>query len=284
MNFLRGVCCCLVVMAQARCLEAPHAAEDLAREIRELTLDAEESYHVRDVELRRGDLKIFLNEGILSFAKPVAGRRVAAFFTTQGVETGDAEILVLPPTAAERASLTSFAGRPNLDEHFNSAVFFFADNTVNDVLQQVPQGRLRNTPGIVEGIAASANDLLQNFGRQFETRILESLLDGHNPVNGYFFAGIGSRELGPFDVLYAPDAVEPVSVGRVVEADNAEPMFQLWTGYRPRSAPLYSRPAPAISNYRIATTIGDDLSISATARFDFAAHADTGRAITLNLS
>ena len=71
-------------------------AAGLAAGLQQLSIDPAQTYRVRDLELFRGDLKIYFSEGILSFATPLAGRRVAAVFTTAHSEGGDAEVLVLP--------------------------------------------------------------------------------------------------------------------------------------------------------------------------------------------
>src|SRR5579883_1295023 len=91
-------------------------AAELARSIAANSLDPQECYRVRELSLVREDVRFFFTDGYLIFAKPVAGRRVAAIFTAD-VEGGDAEVLILPPSRSERKSLASFIDSPNLDEH-----------------------------------------------------------------------------------------------------------------------------------------------------------------------
>ncbi|MBV8070544.1 MAG: hypothetical protein JO270_11600, partial [Acidobacteriaceae bacterium] len=87
---------------------AAHAAA-IAAALEGMSIDPAQTYRVRDLELTRGDIKIYLTEGVLSFATAVDGRCVAAIFTTHGVEGGDAEVLLLPNRSTERASLAAFA-------------------------------------------------------------------------------------------------------------------------------------------------------------------------------
>jgi hypothetical protein len=68
---------CIAVLAVTQALAADTAAS-LAREIREMALDAEEAYRVRDLTLVKEDIRFYLTEGYLVFAKPVAGRRIGA--------------------------------------------------------------------------------------------------------------------------------------------------------------------------------------------------------------
>src|SRR5947209_13258653 len=92
-------------------------ADSISKKLQTLSIDPTKSFHVRDFRLRRGDVSIYLNEGVLAFAEPVGGRTVAAIFTTEGSEGGDGEVILLSSQPAERSSLSSFTGSPNLDEH-----------------------------------------------------------------------------------------------------------------------------------------------------------------------
>src|ERR1035437_2778975 len=99
-------------------------AGDIARAIRESSFDGDECYRVRDLPLIREDIRIYLADGHLIFSRPVAGRRIAAVFVAD-TDGGDAEVLLLPPDRAERRSLARFTGSPNLNEHFQTALFLF---------------------------------------------------------------------------------------------------------------------------------------------------------------
>src|SRR4051812_42488283 len=94
------------------------SAADVARAIRENAFDRDECYRVRDLTLVKEDIRIYFTDGHLIFSKPVEGRRIAAVFAAD-VEGGDAEMIVLPPDRAERASLARYIDSPNLDEHFH---------------------------------------------------------------------------------------------------------------------------------------------------------------------
>ena len=115
----------LLFLASLACLPlTAGTATDLARAIRENSFDRDECYRVRDLTLTKEDARFYLTDGHLIFSKPVAGRRIAAVFTTD-VEGGDGEVLLLPPNRAERVSLARYTGSPNMDEHFKAAVFLF---------------------------------------------------------------------------------------------------------------------------------------------------------------
>jgi hypothetical protein len=251
--------------------------------LHQISLDPEQSYRVRDLQLARGDIKVYLTEGILSFARTIADRRLAAFFTTEGVEAGDAEILVLPPRRSERASLASFIKTPNLDEHFASAVFFFSDNTAQELLDQIEAKQVRKAADAAANLAPRFDPLLRNICENLHVRLVESLLDNHKPVEGFFYGLIGGQTVGNFQVMYEPSIFEPVSVGSPSAASPAE-KFQLWTSFRPRHAPAYIRATPREKSYRIEATIHPDLSMSAQAVFDWLPEETDGRVLALGLS
>src|SRR6266567_7133253 len=115
-------------------------AADVARAVRESSFDRDECYRIRDVTLVQEDIRLYFNEGHLIFSKPVAGRRIAAVFTTD-VEGGDGEIILLPPDRAERRSLATFIDTPNLDEHIKAALLLFT----GDVYEQL-KSQMANNP------------------------------------------------------------------------------------------------------------------------------------------
>jgi Peptidase family M1 domain len=249
-----------------------------------MSVDPDQTYRVRDLNLARGDIKIYLTEGILAFATPLAGHCVAAVFTTAGVDAGDGEILLLPPQRSERASLASFIHTPNLDEHFTSAVFLFTDDTVNELLAQIREAPVRKAAEVKADISTQFNPLLREMSSGIDIRLVQSLLDNHKPDHGLFYSAIFGREIGAFDVMYEPDEFEPIAVGRSLPTGAGHARFQLWTAFRPRRKPVHATPAVTLSNFTIDAAIHPDLSMSVSARFDAVPNLDGGRVISLGLS
>jgi hypothetical protein len=279
----RAIGCALILFAGIGAADAQTAAE-IAGALRQIAIDPEQTYRVRDLQLARGDIKVYLTEGVLSFVTPVAGRRVAAVFTTQRVEAGDAEILVLPQQRSERASMASFTKSPNLDEHFTSAVFLFSDETTKEILEQIETRPIRKAPEFAADFAPRLNSVLRNIAADFDVRLVETLLDNHPPSQGFFYSIISGGGLGAFDVLYEPNDFEPVLVGRPAPAANGEEAFQFWTAFRPRHSGAYVPPAPRLHDYRIDTTILPDLSMSVAASFSVTANESDGRVLPFRLS
>lgn len=267
-------------------MAVPQTAASLAAGLQQLSIDPEQTYHVRDLQLFRGDLKIYLTEGVLSFAAPLAGRRVAVVFTTAHSEGGDAEVLLFPPQRSERASLLRFTKMPNLDEHFNSAVFFFSDNTAEELRQQIEQRPIHPAADLAPELAQEANGILRENSAAIQVRLVGALLDHHARARGFFYGVVGGRDLGAFDVGYDPERFEPVSIGRIATGavPDSEPRFQIWASFRPRGAAPFSYESGRLRNYRVETTIHPDLSMSSVARFDYTTGDSGGPVVMLNLA
>ncbi len=293
---LRSACClCLVQLAGLRMgaagssspLEAsePMTAAQVAAEFSQISLDPNETYHVRDFQLVRGDLKIYFSDGTISFAKPVAGRALAMVFSALDNEFGDAELLVLPPRRSERESLASFTKSPNLDEHFRAAVFFFTDDTRADILRQVEKHLSDKTPEAVEQLAPQWEPVLRGLAADLDVRLISSLFDGHSPSHGIFDGVLKGRQLGAFDVVYQPDDPEPIAIGSV-DAGSGPAHFRLWASFMPRHpVPPENPPSGlALSNYRIETTIHADLGQSSVTQVDASFERGSQRAIELEIS
>lgn len=249
-----------------------------------MSLDPDGSYRVRDLRLTRGDVSIFFNEGILILARPVGGRRIAAVFTTVDTEGGDGEVLLLSAQPSERASLAAATGGPNLDEHFKLAILFFADDTLDEINTQLAKAPLRPAPEAESKVAEQINSVLQHQSDTVNMAMLQALLDAHEPAEGRFFATVVGSELGIFNVICDPGAAEPVTIGRTEIDKDGQASFRIWTGYRPRRAPLYVPPPPAIQDYHLDATIGPDLKMETTAHFLYRANTRNGRTIPLSLS
>jgi len=246
---------------------AAGTAADIARAIRENTFDRDECYRVRDVTLVREDIRLYFNEGRLIFSKPVAGRRIAAVFTTD-VEAGDGEIILLPPDRAERRSLAGYIDSPNLDEHFRAALLLFTGDEYDQIKSQLSANPSnRRTPEIGAVMDEDWSPVLRNLGTSYQTRLTLDLLNGRGGRTGLFAAMINSPKLGNFDVVYDPEGSEQILAGQVANRDNRL-YFDVWTSFSARSF----RDSPArpslvgMRDYRIEATVNPDLSMTAVTR------------------
>jgi len=278
---VRLLCCLLLALA----LHAQDHLAILRAGLQQIAVDRTQTFRVRELEISKGGVKFYLTEGALAFATPVDGHRIAAVYTTAPVEAGDAEVICLPPVSAERASLARFTKSPNLDEHFTSALLFFADNTAEDLLRQIHQHPLHPAPELASEIAAKFGEGLRRNANEIEVRIAQSILDRHSLENSFFYGMLASRSFGTLDFIFQPDQPDTMAFGRVdkrpaLANTNSDYYFQIWSAYRPKST--QNTPLPYhIADYHIDTTIHPDLSLSATADFDYQADSDDGSVISL---
>ncbi len=239
---------------------------ELARSVREAGLDAEECYQVRELTFTREDLKFYFTEGVLIFSKPAGGRRFAAVFSAE-VEGGDGEVIVLPPSRAERQSMGTFTGSPNLDEHIRGALLVFTDRGAEELLARAREsGRKSAERGLL--LAEQYSPVLRNISDSFQTRLVQDILNPDNP-SPLFFAAASGVKLGNFDLFYDPDSREQIQVGQLTTRDNA-PRYDIWTSFESRSIRkgVLQPPKPsfAISDYRIEAVLDDQLHLSAVTR------------------
>ena len=273
----------------ALCLVAPvwaGEADSLARAVRENSFDHEECYRVRDLSLAIEDIKIYLTDGHLIFGRPVGGRRIAAVFVAD-VESGDAEIILLPPDRAERRSLASYIHSPNLDEHFRTGMFLFTNDTYEAILAQLPSNPAnRRTPEIGALLDEQFTPVLRNLSASYQTRLVLDLLNRTTGRQGLFASVLDSPNLGAFDVVYDRLRAEPIIVGQMTSRDNRL-FLDSWTSFQPRSMRSGTGPRVpdlALADYRIEAAIGSDLELRAATRVRVRPSSSGVRAVEFDIS
>lgn len=258
----------LLTMGSCSTVLATGRAADLARDIRENTLDPQECYRVRDLRIVKEDISIYLSEGRLIFSKPVAGRRYAAIFTTD-VEGGDGEIILMPPDRAERSSLAAFTDSPTLDQHFRSVLMFFTGDEYAALKAQMPASQAnRADPELGAVMAEGFNSVLRNLGASYQTRLTLDLLGSPGFPPGLLVAVFNSVKSGNFDVLYDPRGPEQIVVGQSTTRANRQ-YFDTWVSFAAKSTRGQRAPSVerlALSDFRIETTLGADLTLNCVTR------------------
>ncbi|MDE0104077.1 MAG: M1 family aminopeptidase [Bryobacterales bacterium] len=248
-------------------LAAFQADQDLAS-VRMLELDAERCYRVRDVFLEREDVKLYFTDGHLIFAKPVLGRVIAALFVaTRSTDLG--EVLLIPPTAAERQSAARFLGETILTEKFRSAMLFFTDDT-HEALEAALAASPGTRPDLGEGarIAPRWSVVMRNLIDGSSSRVLVDLYSGTDGDTGFFASAIRGAKHGRFDVVVDRSLPEQVVAGQMVRYGGRE-VYETWLRFESRSSRLSRwspRPASArLDRYRIQTRLGTDLHMQVRA-------------------
>jgi len=272
------------------CVAAPHlafgqAAPDLGRQLREIELDPESCLRIRDLQIRRPDVSIYLTDGYLAFSKPVAGRRPFAVF--HAAERGDqGEVLIRPPDRGERASLAKFTGSPILSEQIKDAVFITTDGADQELLAMARQSPL-SKPSLEMGLALSSrfNSVLRNLGDSFQVRLVHDLLTDERAW-GLFYAALSGTQHGNFDVMFDPTAAEQVVLGQVTSAPQGSG-FNVWASFESREArrrPGARPEAGGLTNYRIESVVAPDLSMECLTSADFTPARVIRRALSFEIA
>jgi hypothetical protein len=281
---------CLGVALRAETAPAaPVTAAELGTLLAHNELDPDACYRVNDLKISREDVSVYLTAGYLILAKKVNGVRPAAVFSAD-VDAGDAEVVVLPPDRGERLSLASFAGTPNLDEHFKAGVMVFSDNTGAELEKLIEQdasehGGYRRDADVAARLAAKWNPALRNLSGNFTVRMVQDLLSPGTP--GFFFLATAGARLGGFDVRYDPTLPDQITVGQVSER-NQRLFFDTWTAFAGRAARASATTAVwapfRVEDYRIDANLDDALAMRAVTRVKVIPGATAGRALPFLIS
>ena len=255
---------------------------DLAQSLAQLAMDPDECYRVRDISLVRDEAKTYFNDGYLLFAKPVAGHRAAAVFVA-GEEGGDAELLLQPPTKAERRSLALHAKAPNLDEHFTQALLLFGDATYNELMQQITAApRVRKAAERGAALAAEWTPVARTLSTAFATRTaLELLSPGAGA--GFFTAILNTRGLGTVDLMFDPRSNEQLILGQLRGGERT--FFETWTSFPARSYRLVTAaPDVVVEHYRIDATLDARLRLRCVTTMRVRVASGDTRAVPFEIS
>jgi len=227
-----------------------------------------------------------LTNGYLIFSQPVAGRRVAAVFSTD-VEGGDGEVILLPPDRAERRSLATFIEAPNLDEHIRAAVLLFTGDVYERLMSQIAANPAnRKAPEMAPLLDEQWGGVLRNLGTSYQVRLTLDLMVGPAHAEGLFAGMFRGTNLGAFDLLYDPDNAEQIMAGQLSTRNNRL-FFDTWTSFPARSARQHPTPLvhdPQLADYRIDATVAPDLTLSAISRIKVGVKAASLAAVPFDIA
>ena len=244
-------------------------AGDIARAVRESAFDREECYRVRDLTLIKEDIRVYLTDGYLIFSKPVAGRRIAAVFSTD-VEGGDGEVIVLPPDRAERRSLATFTDAPNLDVHVRAGLLMFTGDVYEQLKSQMANNPAnRKVPEMAPVLDEQWTPVLRNLGTSYQVRLTLDLMGeaggreqsvrGHVPKQQ---ARQLRRGLRPGQ--YRADSGGAARLrGRTGFTSTRGPVSRRDPSRKNPTAPVRD---PQMSDYRIDATVTPDLTLNVISR------------------
>lgn len=236
-------------------------------------LDPQQCYRVRDLFLEREDVRFYFTDGLLIFADSLNGRDVGAFFIAEE-PTDSAEVLVIPPSAQERYSLSSFTGEGVLNRTFNHSVLLFTDDTADKLREGILQrGALEPEIEHGERLSRRWTPVFRNLLDAASTRIATDVLSDIALTDGLFAAAVGGGVAGRFDVIVEPRAeIEQISIGQSVRRDGAL-FHEVWSRFPARSIRT-GKGEPVgfggrVRSYDLDVTLDDDLYVTVSARAEF---------------
>jgi Peptidase family M1 domain len=244
----------------------------LYQALNELRPDSEHVFPVHDIQLRRGAVGMTLIEGKLAFLTPIGGKITGAVFT------GRAHIIATPRDAAERRSLVNFVGVPLLDQAFSRAYFRFTDDTASELLRQFEAAGVK--PAADRDFGEEWNTTVNNLNSSHSLRIMLDLLS--SDPQPYFSAALAGALAGPFDVLVDRRRDEPVLIGAVRNVSGG-PRYDVWASFATPDSPAALENVLPV-DYRLDTTIADDLSLVGDAHLHYKAARAGDRMIGVELS
>ena len=272
-------------------------AEKLYLQLGQVGLDPARVYQVRGASLDRSSVHISLDDGTIGFTQDVQGRITGAFFE------GDGEVLLAPPDAVERRSMSLFTGMAILEEHFATAYFRFNDNAAEELRPDLraaedKQEFLTQWAGTARNMAQlDAMRLLMTFSRRLPVvgqQVAENQTD--DLKDRFLHARLQGVKLGVFDVYFDSQATEQVQAGQAKTVENGATYYDVWSSFSPIPAtpnqPVSAmrdndKPQPdpiAIRRYVITTEVEPPKRIHSHARLEIEIHDAGPRIVLFELS
>jgi len=266
------VWCLTALPVSSATAQSPHELYDA---INNLRLDPAATYELsaaNRIELRRGDVEIYFEEGKLAFLAPLDGHVTGFIFSGRG------HALAFPREPVEKQQMAHFLGAPVLDQEFLSAYVRFTDDAADDLLRQFHSANL--TPQLDTAFASVSDPFVAQFNVSQSLRILEDRLS-QNP-KPYFYAALEGIETGAFDILFDTQRREQLLLGQRRKSDNFM-YYDVWASY---SVPGFVPPPVGFHalDYTLDTAVLPDNSLDAIAAVHLRAETSGERVLTFQLS
>jgi hypothetical protein len=216
-----------------------------------LRADGTRVYNVHDLNLRRDVLNFTFAEGRLAFLQPLGGRVTGIVFAGRG------HVIATPHERGERRSLAQFLGVPILDLSFSAAYIRFTDDTGVEIERQLKQGDAESAADPV--FAQRWDPEVAALGPSQSLRLMTDLLST-NPLP-YFYTLLDGAPAGPFEVTVDQRRSEQVLIGQV-RMNNGVPVYDVWAHFPTENSTQDSPETFAPLDYRVDSTIGEDLSLT----------------------
>jgi hypothetical protein len=265
----------------------------LYRALRTVGLDPQKVFTIREAEIVREDVHLWLNDGTIAFTQAVDGRITGAFFE------GDGEVLVRPPDRMERASLGLFINAGVLEEKFTSAYLRFNDDTAAEL-----QPFLRAPEDAADFIASNdgkARTLAEMDAMRLcisFTSVPAAVAADAPAADRLLHVRVAGAHYGTFDVFFDTRSPEQVVVGNTNIRDN-DTYYDLWMSFPMRSlrkqslsdtrfggpsGPLWTPHVLTINRYVVNASLDLTRTMTAEATLDIDVNDGGTRTVLFELS
>jgi hypothetical protein len=247
-----------------------------------------EVLRTENVELKRDKGTLVLKNGQLAFIKGLGDRPAIAVFT------GDGIFRLKPAIPIETRHMAIIVGRPELEETFESAVFFFSDGTYDEVKGQASAMALDPRAA---GVLKSLRDKLRKdmtFGDigNVEAELLGEL---YNPKRGGSFrAYLHGKHFGDLRFFMVPAGAMPAMQSpeetAVVNVDATGEHAGIWylshLGSEWEAGSANSNEDKrdiGATHYKIQTEVAKGGALDASTEMEFTAVKDGARVLRIDL-
>ena len=253
-------------------------AGEVLDQLHNVKVDPSQVYVLRHAQLTRDRVKLFFTRGYIGFFTKAAGQITGAVFT------GEGEILLIPPTLVEKASLARFVHSPILEEQFRTAILRFTDKTAQELMAAAVTPEA-DDPERPRDFPDRWNSSPNIYAVEDSPRIFEDLLSGLTMP--FFHARLEGNSLKWFDVV--DDERSPEAVSVVAARRNADALFaDCWCAFPSKaSAARFVYQAPGTVKalaYDIDTRLESDNSMKGHAEILLESLSSTERVLTFDFS
>jgi Peptidase family M1 domain len=280
----------------AQAPEKPPSVIPLFRSLQSVGINPQQIYKIREAEIDREDIHLWLNDGTIGFLQAADGHITGAYFE------GDGEVLVRPPDRRERASLGLFIGQGVLEEKFSTAYLRFNDHTASE-LQQYLRPPFDDTKSFFD----HADPIARNLASIDAMRLTISFTSGPTTVasgeppplpDRLLHARVAGNRLGVFDIYFDTRNPEQVEVGQASPKGD-QTYYDLWMSFvmqslrkqalggsrfRGPTGPAWTRDAINVSKYTVNGKVSPPTKLSADATLDVEARQGGSRIVMFELS
>ena len=238
--------------------------------LRNLTLGTE-SVSVANFDLKRDAGTFHLHSGTVCFVAPVEGKITGAVFV------GDGNFTLVPPDAAETASLRYLTKQDQFNEKFQHLVLRFTDSTADEIKKAGTPAQGGCDAGLLKD---SQNATRHKLKDNLEVRILEEVLSPQ--PRGLFFAFVHGKNYDDKEVYEIDPNRDASHVNFWTYDDNKWGDWASFSFTEPRPRGSFGRPIH-IEHHQLDTTIEKNASLSGKATTTFVSRRDGLRVVRFDL-